>query len=93
MSEYIITIDDWFFKNVHERYTHFFGCPIKEIVRCRDCKHSYKDVCERPIWGDGEMACVPIEPDGFCKWGERRKCKSAEVWDQWSADDVTCSED
>lgn len=39
MSEYIITIEDWFFKYAHERYTHFFGCPIEEIVRCRDCVH------------------------------------------------------
>ena len=41
-----------------------------EIVRCRDCKHGHKDVCERPIWDDGDRACTPIEPDGFCAWGE-----------------------
>lgn len=39
MSEYVITIEDWFFKYAHERYTYFFGCPIEEIVRCRDCVH------------------------------------------------------
>ena len=46
------------------------------IVRCRDCKHysehewvmvtDVSDVCH--FFGDG----VKVEPDGFCKWGERR---------------------
>lgn len=50
-----------------------FSHPFREeIVRCRDCKHGYKDVCERPIWDDGEWACIPIEPDGFCAWAVRR---------------------
>lgn len=64
MSDYIITIEDWFFKYAHERYTHFFGCPIEEIVRCRDCK--FKDEpwnCAAPYY---------VEPDGFCAWAERR---------------------
>ena len=41
MKEYIITFedDDWFLEYANERYPHFFGCPIKEIVRCRDCVH------------------------------------------------------
>lgn len=48
----------------------------KQIVRCRDCKHyvdhewiiatDVSDVCH--FWADG----VKVEPDGFCKWGERR---------------------
>ena len=36
------------------------------IVRCRDCKQA----------GDNGAYCLlhrlPIEPDGFCKWGEAR---------------------
>jgi hypothetical protein len=51
--------------------------PAKErIVRCRDCKHysehewilvtDVSDVCH--FFGGG----VKVEPDGFCKWGERR---------------------
>lgn len=49
----------------------------EEIVRCRDCKHytdhewifltDVSDVCH--FWG-GES--TKVEPDGFCKWGERR---------------------
>ena len=45
----------------------------EEIVRCRDCKH-----CRSPQQGFPWMcirnccAHFPIEPDGFCSWGERR---------------------
>ena len=80
MKEYIITIEDWFFKHMHERYTHFFGCPIEEIVRCCDCKHftpkgTHKfengkvnaDYCK---YVRGWM--LQITPDGFCAWGEKR---------------------
>lgn len=44
----------------------------EEIVRCRDCEHCNEEHygawgrvwhCER--FGD-------VEPDGYCKWGERR---------------------
>ena len=68
MSEYIITIEDWFFKNVHERYTHFFGCPIEEIVRCRDCRE-YNTELYRHI--SCELLGRYVEPDGFCACGER----------------------
>ena len=51
--------------------------PVREyIVRCKDCKHysdhewvlvtDVSDVCH--FFGDG----VKVEPDGFCKWGERK---------------------
>lgn len=50
----------------------------EEIVRCRDCKHysdhewviatDVSDVCH--FWGGGP---VKVEPDGFCKWGERKE--------------------
>ena len=43
--------------------------------------------------GDGDMRRCDATPDGFCAWGERRERESAEVWNQWSADDVTCSEE
>ena len=45
----------------------------EEIVRCRDCVYFDKyendeiSVCYR---FDNEQPIV--EPDGFCKWGERR---------------------
>lgn len=49
----------------------------ERIVRCGDCKHysehewiiatDVSDVCH--FFGDG----VKVEPDGFCKWGERKE--------------------
>lgn len=46
----------------------------EEIVRCCDCKHYDAEIngCDEfgDIWHD-EYANV--EPDGFCKWGRRRK--------------------
>lgn len=71
MSDYIITIEDWFFRYAHERYPHFFGCPIEEIVRCMDCVW----FTNSPYYG---AYCTnfgsPLgdDYDGFCAWGKRR---------------------
>lgn len=64
-----------------------------EIVRCRDCKYGIDggEYCAEDCADSWDWRCV--EPDGFCAWGERRERESAEVWNQWSADDVTCSEE
>ena len=55
-----------------------YGSQLERIVHCRDCKYytdhewviitDVSDVCH--FWGDGP---VKVEPDGFCKWGERRE--------------------
>lgn len=55
------------------------------IVRCRDCKYSAKDRSNTAIGEVGAFVCVSeqwstsslmpshkVEPDGFCKWGERK---------------------
>lgn len=68
MSEYIIKAADWAIdKNGDSLYQ---GC--EEIVRCRYCRHYHAEIngCDEfgDIWHD-EYANV--EPDGFCKWGER----------------------
>jgi len=46
-----------------------------EIVRCKDCKHATRDgECMRyDEWHDDRW--YAIEPDGFCKWGERKADK------------------
>lgn len=76
MSEYVITIEDWFFKYAHERYTHFFGCPIEEIVRCRDCvhykpyrthRHGMMNRCH-----DEHGHTHKRDESDFCSRGERR---------------------
>lgn len=82
MTEYIYATDGW------GRWTG------EEVVRCGDCAYYDKypndeiSVCYR---FDNEQPIV--EPDGFCAWAKRRERESVEVWNQWSADDVTCSEE
>lgn len=42
----------------------------EEIVRCRDCELEMNGYCSRPDeWNDDLW--FPVEPDGFCAWGER----------------------
>ena len=42
-----------------------------EVVRCGCCKHEIDGYCGRPD-GDGGYLLFGVEPDGFCKWGERK---------------------
>lgn len=42
----------------------------KEIVRCRDCRFRCLDECTRIDEGFKDY-WFAIEPEGFCKWGER----------------------
>lgn len=65
----------------------------EEIVRCRDCKWMSKDTVHYKACYRLHAIEFMVEPDGFCAWGERRERESAEVWNQWSAYDVTCSEE
>lgn len=58
----------------------------EEVVHCRDCT-AYDGEGYRCSYGRGD------DPDGFCAWGERHELEAVEVWKQWSADDVTCSEE
>ena len=41
----------------------------ERIVRCRDCRRSFEERGE--LWCRGIVG-PPIEPDGFCAWGEER---------------------
>lgn len=51
----------------------------EEIVRCGDCGRAYRRgggvYCSRVLqWGSNDRpAPLPVEPDGFCAWGERRE--------------------
>ncbi len=72
-----------------------------KVVRCRDCvkwhEFDYEDgrrYGECDEWKRPDSYCTPATAeDGFCAWGERRDRETIEVWNQWSADDVTCSEE
>ena len=77
MRDYIITFYDelaiWLENNVDS---------MKEIVRCKDCKHheylsvSYSDklvsVCLSEQWIGAEGDNPLVRHDGFCAWGERK---------------------
>ena len=56
----------------HEGNTWMVTSPSGErrerIVRCRDCRRSFEERGE--LWCRGIVG-PPIEPDGFCAWGER----------------------
>lgn len=70
MSEYIT---EWYWDEMRNAPNQ---AQREEIVRCRDCKHydphpTDSGVCFLPD-GDGDFARWEVEPDGFCKWGERR---------------------
>lgn len=71
MSEYIVDLTE----ENHIRLMAECDGIHEEIVRCRDCKHydphpTDSGVCFLPD-GDGDFARWEVEPDGFCKWGER----------------------
>lgn len=43
----------------------------KLIVLCKDCRFEIHNECSRPDEWVDEL-WFPVEPDGFCKWGERK---------------------
>lgn len=52
-----------------EIVTRLWNSRAENIVRCRDCRRSFEERGE--LWCRGIVG-PPIEPDGFCAWGERR---------------------
>ena len=54
-------------------------CAKERIVRCRDCGRAYRRgggvYCSRVLqWGSNDRpAPLPVDPDGFCAWGEPRE--------------------
>lgn len=40
------------------------------VVRCRDCRRSFEERGE--LWCRGIVG-PPVEPDGFCAWGQPRE--------------------
>ena len=42
----------------------------ERIVRCRDCRRSFEE--RGDLWCRGIVG-PPIEPEGFCAWGEPRE--------------------
>lgn len=44
---------------------------FKPIIHCQDCRFEIHNECSRPDEWEDEL-WFPVEPDGFCKWGEER---------------------
>ena len=66
-DEYIINLDDYD-SAIFLRYFR------EEIVRCKDCKYRSAGLPkDMECYRLGEYREFPVEPDGFCKWGERNK--------------------
>ena len=56
------------YQRIIDRFMAFVSAE-SEVIRCKDCKHWYKDA-------DSSMSCEYTEmsqpEDGFCNWAERR---------------------
>lgn len=63
--EYVGYVDPW---TDEERLSD------EEIVRCMDCKHAQSPRQGLP-WMCARNCCshVPIGPDGFCAWSEKKR--------------------
>ena len=52
------------------------GSPvIRELIRCKDCKHYDGYSCHNKWYGDGFGWYAPPSKteEGFCDWAERRE--------------------
>ena len=60
-----VTVGEYFASDATDHY----GTLHEEIVRCRDCRFSlaHGNGCGR------NQDIYDAEPDGFCKWGERKE--------------------
>lgn len=67
---------------LHKPFTEISKIPtadVVEVVRCKDCKFRGTDDCLNSYYSEYEGAYVdPMDDDGFCSYGERRK-ENAEI--------------
>lgn len=76
MSEYIYAFEPIDYGDIIVIHPQSMMVKREEIVRCRDCKYyresqwviatDVPDVCT--FFSSG----VKVEPNGFCKWGEKK---------------------
>lgn len=67
VREYIVKIAD----DVTEDDDVLYGKPAKELIRCKDCKHSEK-VNNIYVCGVDRHYVITRKSDWFCADGERR---------------------
>ena len=56
-----------------DQYTKGYNDRDKEIVRCRDCKHSIKDKTFGDLWCNQGRQSNCVSGDDYCSRGERRE--------------------
>lgn len=51
--------------------------PIRkeEIIRCKDCEHSYIDIEGNRICNTDEYTGIIVKDNDFCSYGEKRESK------------------
>lgn len=76
LNEVVVRAVDGKLESVKEVYN---VVTSKEVVRCRDCKYSTEEgiyaeccFCHLDRWNSNLIEASPVEPDGFCAWGERK---------------------
>ena len=53
--------------------TNIYGEPIKELVRCKECKRTkdyFKQHTDRLVWCE-KWECA-MDTNGYCSYGERK---------------------
>lgn len=72
MREYIIT--DEFIDDLAKKFASAQG-QLKELIRCKDCKHWDGYFCHNKWWGNGYGNYAPPikKKEGFCDWAERKE--------------------
>lgn len=69
MSEYIVRMPPDMPYEIRAELNAWY-VESEPIVRCRDCEYYVDD--EMEYYHYCNKWCEQVEPDGFCKWGERR---------------------
>ena len=75
MKEYIVHAPNDYPCAVEE-YKSFYGEPIEELIRCKDCKYfeSFLEdcgFCNNERWSDGWSSPYKLA-EGFCDFAERK---------------------
>lgn len=59
-----------------EKYTSFYGEPIEELVRCKDCKYwpyQLLPYSENTAAYSTYLHCFDFKSDGYCSLGRRKE--------------------
>ena len=77
MREYIVHAPKTKLTAVEE-YISFYGEPVEELVRCKDCKHRFEgetlyNCCEILMEMSHWLVEIPVKYEWHCGSGERKE--------------------